>query len=629
MVMRYWGASETYPDEFAALVDRSAGGIRTGALKADLTRRGWRAAAISGNGLAIAADLHAGRPVIALIQESPGRYHYVVVIDWRAGTVTLHDPARAPWRRITAARFDAMWKGSSRWMLTLLPPATGIATVAPDPGPAPAAGVPGVDATETPPGADACERLVDAGVAQAELDRSAARAMLTRAAEACPLSGAAWRERAGLDALEADWNAAAADARRAVALSPDDDYAWKILATASYLRHDDLAALDAWNRIGEPKVSLVEVAGLGRMRYDVVADAIDVPLKSVLTSHAVALAERRVRDIPAVAAARVSFHPDEPGRVQIDAAVVERDRAPWGYAAWAGMGFDALTARQVSASFSSLTGGGESAGLTWRWWERRPMIAGFLAAPAPRALGGGVWRLDAVHETQTFGPAAIAETRARVAMTLGPWTTERTRLFGTAAVERWNDRTGDVALGFGIEHWAAGARVRVSATATQAIGRNQFSSAAAEAAVRSKPAFDGFVMTGVAGYRAASAASPFSVWPGADTGQTSDVLLRAHPLLEDGVVTSGAFGRRLAFASAEAQRWTGFARVPVRIAPAAFVDLARATNGMDPGSDLQVDAGAGARVAIPGARGVMRIDVAHGLRDGRTVLSAGWDVRWH
>jgi hypothetical protein len=66
----------------------------------------------------------------------------------------------------------------------------------------------------------------------------------------------------------------------------------------------------------------------------------------------------------------------------------------------------------------------------------------------------------------------------------------------------------------------------------------------------------------------------------------------------------------------------------LRIAPAVFVDLARATRGL-PESDsrLHVDAGAGLRLSLPAA-GVMRVDLAHGLRGGGWVLSAGWDARW-
>jgi hypothetical protein len=196
------------------------------------------------------------------------------------------------------------------------------------------------------------------------------------------------------------------------------------------------------------------------------------------------------------------------------------------------------------------------------------------------------------------------------------------------SVERWTNRSNDVAFGGGLEQWAASGRVRLQVDATQALGADPFTTAGLTASVRSTSAPDGFVVFGVAGYRAATTASPASVWPGADTGHARDVLLRAHPLLDDGIITDGAFGRRLGFATIEAQRWTLLRRLPVRIAPAAFVDGARATRGLDAAdSRFQIDAGVGVRFAFPGG-GVMRIDVARGLRDGGTVLSAAWDRRW-
>jgi len=36
-----------------------------------------------------------------------------------------------------------------------------------------------------------------------------------------------------------------------------------------------------------------------------------------------------------------------------------------------------------------------------------------------------------------------------------------------------------------------------------------------------------------------------------------------------------------------------------------------------------VDAGAGIRLSLPGV-GVLRLDLAHGLRDGRNALSIAW-----
>ena len=127
------------------------------------------------------------------------------------------------------------------------------------------------------------------------------------------------------------------------------------------------------------------------------------------------------------------------------------------------------------------------------------------------------------------------------------------------------------------------------------------------------------------GYQLTTTSSPASLWPGADTGHARNVLLRAHPLLDDGVIEGGVFGRRVAFASGELQHWIQPKRLRLlRVAPAVFIDLARATRGL-PTSDtrLHYDAGAGIRIALLGF-GVLRADVAHGLRDGSTAFSVGW-----
>jgi hypothetical protein len=37
-----------------------------------------------------------------------------------------------------------------------------------------------------------------------------------------------------------------------------------------------------------------------------------------------------------------------------------------------------------------------------------------------------------------------------------------------------------------------------------------------------------------------------------------------------------------------------------------------------------LDIGGGLRIKIPGAEGVLRIDIAHGVRDGKNALTFGW-----
>jgi hypothetical protein len=612
MVMRYWGERDVYPDEFAPLVDRSAGGIRTSALAAALEGRGWVAAAGPGDLAQLAREVERGRPVIALIEDRPGRYHYVVVVSVAGGAVVLHDPARAPSRRLDADAFDAAWSKAGRWMLILLPPPGGV------PKPAPA------ERREARHAVRPCP-AVDRGVALAASgDTREARRALEASIAACPDASAPWRELAGLDALEGNWRDAAARAQRAVDIEEGDAHAWRVLATARFVLRDDRAALDAWNRIGEPRADIVDITGLRRTRYLAVSDAIGVEARQLLTAGALRLAERRVRDLPAVAAARVTYRPTGDGRAQVDASIVERDAAPATPVSWLAIGAGALANREAAGTFANVSGGGDAAAVTWRWWEGRPMIGASYAAPGP----WGIWTVGASRETQTFGPRDVEpteETRTRTGVEIGSWIDERTRIAGGAALERWSGRGRAAAFGAAVVYWPLVDRLALEARATAwRGGAGPFSASAVTARFRSTPAQAGSVWLLDAGYRAASDSSPASVWPGADTGRARDVLLRAHPLLDAGVVTGGVFGRRVASAGIELQQWLAPGRRLLRVAPAAFVDLARATRGL-PATDsrLHADAGAGLRISIFGA-GVVRIDVAHGLRDGRNALSIGW-----
>src|SRR5262249_9541260 len=158
-------------------------------------RRGWTAIAATGDAAGAANELARGRPVIALIQEKPGRNHYVVVVGWDGDRVTVHDPARGPSRVLTAARFDAEWRKADRWMLILLRAAASTAAVADDT----------VSSDHLQHASGACGALVDEAVAKAAGDRALARTLLARATAECPGAAAGWRELAGLDALDADW----------------------------------------------------------------------------------------------------------------------------------------------------------------------------------------------------------------------------------------------------------------------------------------------------------------------------------------------------------------------------------------------------------------------------------------
>src|SRR5687767_15185360 len=82
MVMRYWGATGVYATSFADLVRPEAGGIRSDDLLRALQARGWDARAFKGDSSLVRSHLAKRRPIVALIEDRPGSYHYVVLVSW-------------------------------------------------------------------------------------------------------------------------------------------------------------------------------------------------------------------------------------------------------------------------------------------------------------------------------------------------------------------------------------------------------------------------------------------------------------------------------------------------------------------------------------------------------------------
>ncbi|MBI3049484.1 MAG: C39 family peptidase [Acidobacteria bacterium] len=126
MVLRYWGERQVSAEAFVHLVDRSAAGIRTGALVADLRRRGWSAHGVEGDETAVRMELARGRPVLMLIEDRPSAFHYVVTVAWHPRAVIFHDPARGPFRVMSTAEFARRWRAARRWMAVVAPGAAGI-----------------------------------------------------------------------------------------------------------------------------------------------------------------------------------------------------------------------------------------------------------------------------------------------------------------------------------------------------------------------------------------------------------------------------------------------------------------------------------------------------------------------
>lgn len=621
MVMRYWGATDVYAETFEPLVDNAAGGIRGDALLGALRARGWQAASLGGDPAVVQAHLAARRPVIALVLDRPGRFHYVVVVGWAAGRVVVHDPARAPFRILDERDFIRAWEASGFWTFVTTP--------------APGAGEKRGSATgemvsraESEPataGATApCAPMVEQAVRLAgagELEPS--RHLLQLAVANCPNEAAPWREMAGLHALGGNWRQAVQSARRAVERDRNDPHAWRILATGLYLEGDQEGALTAWNHIGEPVIDLVNVTGLERTRYAVAAGVIALPPQRLLTAAALQMARRRLGELPSAQTARVAYRPSEGGRAQIDAVVLERPKLPIAPVAIAATGLRVLTDHELSVAIASPTGGGEVWSAAWRWWEHRPRVSAGFSAPAPF---GGVWSVAAFGEQQSYSgsdTAVVVEDRRGASFQVSDWTPRGLRWEGSLGFDRWRGSRRAMALGIAGRQLLAGDHVSIEGRATSWVGGVRTWTLALRSDWRSGVRTEGVRWSARAGLDIAGESAPLALWSGAGTGQGREVLLRAHPLLDDGVIRDGVFGRRIVHGSVEWRRWTTLGRV-LRIAPAVWVDTARAAHGLR-GFDRRwhVDTGAGLRIALPGA-GTARIDLAKGMRDGAMALAVGW-----
>jgi hypothetical protein len=623
MVMRYFGATNIYAETFSDLVDRAAGGIHGQDLLNALEARGWRAQSFRGDPAMVQAHLAAGRPVVALIQDRPGRFHYVVVVGWSSGRVIVHDPARAPFRILEEKPFLDAWSQSDRWILVTTAPA---ATPAEDRGAVPASSptraTNGHGAMSKPPAS--CAPMVDEGVRLSGTgDLEASRRLLEVAAAACPDSPAPWREMAGIHALKEEWRGAADNARHALANDPADPLASRILGTALFVSDDPDAALTAWNNVGEPAIDLVNVTGLERTRYPVVARQMALRPRELLTRAALDAGRRRLAELPAAQTTRVSYRPGENGRAEVDAVVLERSMLPVGVVPLAAAAVRAISDREIAGAIASPTGGGELWTASWRWWEHRPRVAVGLAVPAPF---GGIWRVDGFGERQSYGSTngVVEESRKRVAFQVSDWTQAGIRWQVDAGVDAWGPAARAISVGLAAQRRFDADRLSLEARAAGWGGGVHTWNLGLRGDWRSAARNEGDVWIGRAGLDLAADGAPLALWPGAGTGQGRDVLLRAHPLLHDGIIREGVFGRRLVHGGAEWRRWLGGRTRLIRVAPAVFIDAARA-GGVLPGADAraQFDAGAGLRIALPGA-GVVRIDLGRGIRDGSNALSLGW-----
>ena len=561
MVMRYWGAADARPESFASLIDPAQDGIVTTALVGDLRARGWQAFPLRGSredAGPLRQHLARGRPLIALIEDRPSRYHYVVITAVDDTRVHFHDPAKAPSQTMTWAEFERRWRAANFWMLLLLPR----------------------ESTSRAP---------------AEESRFATEiAALLRGGET-------------EKALQLATDATKSD--------PSSAVAWDAKATSLFVMDRELDALDAWNRAGKPDIDTAQIAGLTRTRFRAAEQLIGLDAGDRLTAAALARARRRLAMLPSATSSRVGYAPMNDGRVQIDAAIVERSRVP-GVADLLMAGAKAPFSRDVELSLTNLAGGGERVTGAWRFREGFERVAASVETPALFPLGAA-WKISGedARETYRVRGAVSSERRQRASFQAADWITSWLGWTAAAGFDRWPAAAGDLHR----EKFTAAARASVAAGSwfdahVTAEGWMRGDGATRlSGAVRAEAPVFGGALALTAGAQGVHGRAPVFLWPGAGDGHIRAPLLRGHPLVRDGAISvdEGAlFGRRLIHGTAE---WTvPFARLALlELGGALFVDAARAWQLLDGRlSDHQVDAGVGLRFRLLGGGPTLRIDVS-------------------
>jgi hypothetical protein len=631
MVFRYWGDVHPDIDQFAPLVVRRPGGVSgipDAALVAAVRSRGWRTETGDSTIDALRLRLAARQPVIVLLEDRRDLYHYVVVVGSDERSVAVHDPAWGPSRRIPIADFSRAWAAAHHWSLVILPedgrPIAGRAAAGVSAGSQPAGG-----------GNDDCDALLVQAVADVgRRGLGEADAILGAVRAACPASAGPVRELAGVRFAQKRWSDAAALARQAIALQPDDEYALDVLGSSLFMEDDPVGALRAWNRIGRPRLNLVHIEGLEHSRYQTIAEALRLKPNALVTADAFVQAKHRLEDLPDRSTAHLAVRPEADGFASVDVVIVERSGRPRGVAGWTGAAVRAGVDREASIALPGFTGQGEVWTGTWRWWNNRPRVAIGFAAPRVAGLFG-VWRVEGSWEAETYaaGGAIVRESRRHGGITVSDWMTGNLRYALHAGADVWSTGRRAASVGGSLERRWLDDRLSLGGDVTAWVpvdGGRGFNAVAIRATARSSPDVRGWIYEGTGGAERVSDAAPLALWPGAGEGRARSPLLRAHPLLDAGIVDVGpgsAFGRTLMFGTAEAQRWFERARI-VRVGVAAFVDVASSTRQAagDAGARF-VDVGAGLRFRVPGTSRILRVDVARGMNDGPdrpTALTVGW-----
>jgi predicted double-glycine peptidase len=628
MVLRYWGDEDVQAEDFATLVDSTRGGISTLDLVNALSARGAIARPIRAEPEDVRREIANGRPVIALIDGGAGRLHYVVIVAWAAGRVMYHDPSVGPFQVSVLGEFVARWNATGGFALVVTRAAV------------PGRPEPSVSTPAPPRIASPCDSLVDPAIEVARgQEPENAVADLLAANQLCPADPRPSAALAGVRFTQKRFKDAAVFARQAAERAPGDPLNWRLLGASLYLSDEPIDALAAWGRIDEPRIDRIEIVGLRRTRADVANEVIGLRPRDLLTRESLAVAERRIDELPSASGGRLIYQPGPGGRADIVASVSEnRLLEPW-LILGLRLGGELAARREAAFRISSPTGRGEALEIGGRFAARRP--SAWMALDTPR-LGGlpGVVSLRALWDRQTYRldgiprSEASVETRRRGSIDWSHWLTSKSRVTIGFGIDRFKERFTYGSMNGGLEFRLLGDRLAILGNGGVFRGSGDapgFADAGGAISFRSSVAEKRFTFSARLDGRRASSQSPRALYPGAGKGPGRPFLLRSVRLVDDGELIGEVFGRGLGHGIAEievnvAKIDTKFATAHVGVA--VFTDWAKPWDtSRGPGAGPSVFAiGAGVRLRV--AAVALRVDAAK--RPGRSgiLVSAGVIPPW-
>lgn len=491
------------------------------------------------------------------------------------------------------------------------------------------------------PGQD-YDALVALGVAEGKAGRLAeSAALFDRALALDPTRPEALVERGGLRFLEGRYDAAARDLGAALRLR-DDDYARDLRASALHLAGRWDEALAEWNRLGRPTLRTLTIGGLEKTR-DTVARRELLPREGELLRLAEVRRSRlQLREAGAFERVTLRPVPLAGGRADVEVALVERHGLAHGWLDFVvGTGVAAIQGR-APLRYSNVAGQGVAVAAEYRWQENRPQASAVVEWPRPLGLGAYLrvagFRGRQLYDVEGETLAQRNGFEAGLRRVLGPATVGELRF-------RLVDRTFDQEHPQAADGRVSGLRARVE---HRLVDGNRFTLDAGASAFGASPSLgsqlefarglarvsaktwlldndrsalerSALALQVSVGY--ASAATPFDEAFAPGASPEMELPLRGRRQADDGVLGRTPLVRRLLLGNLEwRKRWVGGGAF--QAGTVLFYDGAGLAEGYGGPTGPFHDVGFGVRLVFPGAS-ILRVDVGHGLTDGRTTASIG------